>query len=165
MTHKNDRAERRSHQRFTLVEGMIEPITISLEDATSTSRSQPAIMTNLSAGGMSLVMFAEPPHTRMLDMVLSIPGLEDVPIEAKVVRVLEKGQTYNVGIAFTKISKKHQSKINGMAQDHADCETRISLGLPEACVQTCTFHEMCMKTQKSPFWPKKKPQAAGKSTH
>lgn len=157
MNNKNAKSERRQHHRFTLLEGMIEPITIQLDDATSSSssRSQPAIMTNLSAGGMSLVMFAEPPRTKMLDMVLSIPGLDAVPIEAKVVRVLEKGQTYNVGIAFTKISKKHQSKIDGMAQDHADCETRISLGLPEACVQTCTFHEMCMKTQKSPFWPKK----------
>lgn len=157
MNNKNSKSERRQHHRFTPMEGMIEPITIQLDDATSSSssRSQPAIMTNLSAGGMSLVMFAEPPRTKMLDMVLSIPGLDAVPIQAKVVRVLEKGQTYNVGIAFTKISKKHQSRIDGMAQDHADCETRISLGLPEACVQTCTFHEMCMKTQKSPFWPKR----------
>ena len=63
--------------------------------------------------------------------------------------------TYNVGISFTQISKKHQDQISRMALDHGDCETRLSLKLPEVCVKPCTFHSLCAKPQKMPFWPKK----------
>ena len=75
-------------------------------------------------------------------LMLAQPGL--------VVRVLEKGQTYNVGIMFTKISKKHEMQISQMAQDHYDCETRIGLKLPDACVPNCHFAALCAKPQKLP---------------
>ena len=42
-----------------------------------------------------------------------------------------------------------------MAQDNQDCETRIELKLPEACVSTCGFHFLCAKPQKGPYWEKK----------
>ncbi len=146
-------ADRRKFPRFPVMEGMIEPITLQLEGSGSAPRNQPAILTNLSAGGMSLVLFAEPPRTRRFEMILSLPGLSEVPVEGKVVHINEKGQTYKVGISFTKISKKHQNQIVSMAQDHMDCDTRVSLGLPEACVPKCHFNALCMKPQKDPsFW-------------
>lgn len=153
--HKNEKSgpDRRSSPRLPVVEGMIEPITVKFDASQSSNGAQPAIMTNLSAGGMSLLMFLEPPHAKKLDMVLTIPGLNHLPIEGKVVRVNQKGETYSVGIAFTKIEKKHQSRITSMAQDHLDCETRLALKLPEACVKTCTFHSLCGKPQKGPYWP------------
>jgi hypothetical protein len=160
MSSKNDTQERRRFARFAVVEGMIEPITVDFSDQTveekggskakAAPRHQPAILTNLSAGGMSLILFLEPPRTKRLEMVLSIPGLSEVPVEGKVVRCLEKGQTFNVGIMFTKISKKHESKISEMAQDHIDCDTRISLNLPDACVPGCHFAALCAKPQKMP---------------
>lgn len=157
MSHKNKPGrERRRHTRFPVVEGMIEPITVQFAAPKKTSKgedkNQPAILTDLSAGGMSLLMFLEPPQARVLDMVLTIPGLERVPIEGKVVRVHQKGDTFSIGIAFTKIGKKYQSRISGMAQDHIDCDTRLALRLPEACVSTCAFHALCGKPQKAPFW-------------
>lgn len=168
MNHKNEKSgpERRRSPRLPVVEGMIEPITVKFDGAKSeknhapaaagADKNQPAILTDLSAGGMSLLMFLEPPHAKKLDMVLTIPGLNHLPIEGKVVRINQKGETYNVGIAFTRIEKKHQSKISDMAQDHLDCETRIALKLPEACVKTCSFHALCGKPQKAPYWPKEK---------
>ena len=156
--HEKTGAERRQHARLPVVEGMIEPITVqfgSEGNAAGSAAGQPAILTNLSAGGMSLLMFLEPPHTKRLDMVLSIPGLDRVAIEGHVVRVHQRGPTYNVGISFTQISKKHQDQISKMAEDHGDCETRVGLKLPEVCVKTCTFHALCAKPQKMPFWPKK----------
>lgn len=157
MSSKNGKpqAERRKFQRLPVVEGLIEPITLQFESEPRAGKSQPAILTNLSAGGMSLVMFAEPPRTKRFEMVLDLPGLSEVPLEGEVVRLVEKGQTYNVGISFTKIAKKYQSQINAMALDYADCETRIALKLPEACVPTCHFHPMCVKAQKAPHWPPK----------
>lgn len=152
MSEKKTDAERRRHRRFSVVEGMIEPITLELDG--DSSKSQPAIMTDLSAGGMSLLMFVEPPHTKSFEMVLAIPGLERAPIEAAIVRVFQKGQTYSVGLAFTRIAKKIQERIEAMADDNADCETRVALRLPEACVPDCHFHTLCAKPVKAPHWKK-----------
>ncbi|OGR83292.1 MAG: hypothetical protein A3J74_11765 [Elusimicrobia bacterium RIFCSPHIGHO2_02_FULL_57_9] len=142
---------------------MIEPITINFDraekygqKAKSSSKNQPALMTNLSAGGLSLILFLEPPKAKRLDMILNLPGFINIPIQGKVVRVNARGQIYNVGIAFTKISKKHQAQINTMAQDHLDCETRIGLKLPEACVPVCKFHWLCVKPQKMPHFRRQK---------
>lgn len=156
MSLKKTAAERRRHHRFPVVGGMVEPINVSFDTSmkTTRSRSQPALLTDLSAGGMSLVLFCEPPKVKRLEMVLQLPGLDRVPVEGKMVRVHEKGHTYAVGIAFTRISKSDQSRITRMAQDHIDCEIRIALRLPEACVPTCSFHDLCAKPQKYPFWKK-----------
>lgn len=140
--HKKSGAERRKHRRFSVVEGMVEPITLELEGPDSTMRKQPAIMTDLSAGGISLLMFVEPPHTKSFQMTLSIPTLEGVPIEAAVVRVHQKGETYSVGLAFRKIPREAQKSIEKMAEDSADCQTRTSLGLPDACGADCPFHSL-----------------------
>ncbi|MBI5208915.1 MAG: PilZ domain-containing protein [Elusimicrobia bacterium] len=148
--------ERRRHHRFSLVQGLIEPIVVRFDGKDSSSREQPAILTNLSAGGMSLVCFAEPPQAKRLDMVLSLPGLKALPITGRVARMSQKGQTWNVGIAFSKISAKHRDLINSMARDNLDCDTRISLSLPDACAPECKFHGLCMKPQKLPqYWKRK----------
>lgn len=142
MSDKKGGAERRLHRRFSVVEGMVEPITLELEGADSGNRKQPAIMTDLSAGGISLLMFVEPPHTRSFEMTLSVPGLHEVPIEAKVVRVHQKGETYSVGLSFLKIPRDAQKRIEKMAEDSADCDTRKALGLPDACGTDCPFHSL-----------------------
>ncbi|MEQ1918653.1 MAG: PilZ domain-containing protein [Elusimicrobiota bacterium] len=140
--HKKTGAERRKHRRFSVVEGMVEPITLELEGTDNLMHKQPAIMTDLSAGGISLLMFVEPPHTKSFQMTLNIPGLEGVPIEAGIVRVHQKGETYSVGLAFRKISREAQKSIEKMAEDSADCQTRTSLGLPDACGSDCPFHSL-----------------------
>ena len=140
--HKKTGAERRKHRRFSVVEGMVEPITLELEGSDSMMHKQPAIMTDLSAGGISLLMFIEPPHTKSFQMTLNIPGLEGVPIEAGIVRVHQKGETYSVGLAFRKIPREAQKSIEKMAEDSADCQTRTSLGLPDACGSDCPFHSL-----------------------
>lgn len=153
--------DRRRHPRFAVMDGMVEPININIDalqsrraahGAPAVPKSQPAILTDLSAGGMSLILFMAPPKTKALDMVLSIPGLNQVAIEGQVVRISQKGETYNVGISFTKISKKHQDRIDLLAHDNMDCDIRVALKLPEACVPTCKFNPLCAKPQKGPYW-------------
>jgi hypothetical protein len=154
--------DRRRHPRFAVVEGMVEPININI-DALKPARndhhtspvaptSQPAILTDLSAGGMSLILFMAPPKSKALDMMLNIPGLAGVSIQGQVVRISQKGETYNIGISFTKISKKHQDSIDRLAHDNLDCDIRVALKLPEACVPTCKFNALCAKPQKGPYW-------------
>ncbi|MFH2201817.1 MAG: PilZ domain-containing protein [Elusimicrobiota bacterium] len=175
MKHKNGTKsnERRKHPRFAVVNDLIEPIVLTYApdkqakqskgakdkeaaDIAKHLKTQPAILTSLSAGGMSLITFLAPPHTKTFKMTLTIPGLDNLPIEGRVVRVSEKGETYQVGIEFTKIAKKYQKQITQMAHDDIDCNTRVGLGLPEACVPDCGFHLLCTKAQKAPHWP---PQA------
>lgn len=135
-------AERRQHRRFSIVEGMIEPITLELDGVDESARKQPAILTDLSAGGMSLLMFMAPPQAKSFQMTLSIPGLDGVPIQASVVRITKKGDTYSVGLAFVKVSRDAQKRIEKMAEDSADCQTRTALGLPDACGSDCPFHSL-----------------------
>ncbi len=149
MSEKKTGAERRKHRRFSVVEGMVEPITLEMDGGVNDGKKQPAIMTDLSAGGISLLMFVEPPHTKSFQMTLSIPGLEGVPIEASVVRVHQKGETYSVGLSFKKIPREAQKQIEKMAEDSADCQTRVSLGLPDACGSDCPFHSLFSGKAKS----------------
>ncbi|MFA5139763.1 MAG: PilZ domain-containing protein [Elusimicrobiota bacterium] len=165
MIHRNGKHsnERRKHPRFKVVSDLVEPIALryapekkcAKDDMPKYARTQPAILTSLSAGGLSLITFLAPPHAKTFKMTLSIPGLDHLPVQGKVVRVHQKGETYIVGIEFTKIAKKYQNLITTMANDDVDCNTRIGLGLPEACVPNCRFHALCTKAQKSPHWPQK----------
>ncbi len=167
MKHRNGTSstERRRHRRFAVVSDLIEPIVLryapektkkkTISPVPKYLKQQPAILTSLSAGGLSLITFLAPPHAKKFQMMLTIPGLDHLPIEGKVVRVQKKGETFCVGISFTKITKKYQKQINRMANDDVDCNTRLSLGLPEACVPNCGFHLLCSKTQKAPHWPPK----------
>ena len=142
-------AERRQHRRFHVVDGMIEPITLEMEGADCAPKKLPAIMTDLSAGGLSLLMFVEPPHAKSFQMTLSLPGLESVPIQARVARVHRKGETYSVGLAFVKIPRDAQKRIEKMAEDSADCETRTALRLPDACGPDCPFHSLFTRAAKA----------------
>ena len=146
---KKTAAERRQHRRFQVVDGMIEPITLEMEGVESSSKKVPAIMTDLSAGGMSLLMFIEPPHAKSFQMTLSIPGLEQVAIQASVARVHQKGETYSVGLSFVKIPRDAQKRIEKMAEDSADCETRTALRLPDACGPDCPFHSLFTRSAKA----------------
>jgi len=172
MKHPNGKKsnERRKYPRVAVVSDLVEPIVLryapdkapkkgrkSKEDQLVPRhlRTQPAVLTNLSAGGMSLITFLAPPHAKIFKMTLTIPGIDNLPVQGKVVRVQKKGDTFAVGIEFTKIAKKYQKKITQMAHDDIDCNTRISLGLPEACVPDCTFNPLCTKMHKAPHWPPK----------
>ncbi|MBI4052064.1 MAG: PilZ domain-containing protein [Elusimicrobia bacterium] len=150
--------DRRVHVRFPVVSHLIEPVNLRYELSNtngSQETAQPAVLTNLSAGGLLIVTFMEPPHAKRLEMDINLPGLHHILIEGKIIRIHTKGEVHTVAIAFTKIAEKDKNNINRMAQDYVDCDTRISLNLPEACVPTCTCHLLCSKPQKAPHWPPK----------
>ena len=146
--------ERRKHRRFSIAEGLVEPITIEFDPEPGVASSKvPAILTNLSGGGMSLITFTEPPRTKTVFLRIDLPCLNNCRITAKPVRIHSKGNVYTIGLTFVKISSKDRSHIEKMANDFNDCETRIGLGLPEACVPDCDCNELCNKPQKAPHWP------------
>lgn len=148
--------ERRKQPRIPILGGVVEPIDLRFTDeAGATAGTVPAVITDLSEGGLSLVTFMEPPHAKRFEMDLNLPGLPHIPVTAKVLWVHTKGSTYAMGMSFVKIAKKDMQALKAMVQDFQDCETRISLNLPESCVPDCSFHRLCEKPQKAPHFPPK----------
>jgi len=160
MTKKEQKVfkERREHVRLPILHGILEPVDVNFYDKEDTAkgRPQPAILVDLSAGGMRLITFLEPPHSKELNMVLKLAGAKEMPIIGRISWVKEKGGVFMNGITFSSISNDDKKHISEMAEDYVDCDTRIALKLPEVCVGTCRANGLCNKPQKDePLFKKK----------
>jgi len=161
MIRKNNKVfnERRRHVRLPMLHGILEPVEIEFytKDSAGRTRPQPAILADLSAGGMRLITFLEPPHSKELNIVLKLNGVtREIPLTGRISWVKEKGGVFMNGIAFAEISHDGKKCINDMAEDYVDCDTRAALKLPEVCVATCKAHGLCNKPQKDePLFRKK----------
>ncbi|MGC8867051.1 MAG: PilZ domain-containing protein [Elusimicrobiales bacterium] len=144
MIHKQ---ERRKHVRLPILHGILEPVEIEFFQTNQTNVKRPAILSDLSAGGMRIIIFYEPPHTKELNMVLNL-NKEVISVKGKIAWLKKKGDVYMVGIVFTSISKDDAAKINEMAVDYLDCDIRISFKLPDVCNEKCKAHILCNKPQK-----------------
>ena len=161
MTKKTSKVlkERRKHVRLPILHGILEPVEIEFFAADKSGKvvPQPAILADLSAGGMRLITFMAPPHTKELNIVLKLGGMKKgIPVTGRISWVKDKGGVFMNGIAFSAISPDDRKRINEMAEDYADCDTRFALKLPEVCVETCRAHGLCNKPQKDePLFRKK----------
>ncbi|MBU2575298.1 MAG: PilZ domain-containing protein [Elusimicrobia bacterium] len=160
MTKKKSRVfkERREHVRLPMLHGILEPVELEFytKDSTGRSRPQPAILSDLSAGGMRLITFLAPPHSKELNIILKLSGVKELPLTGRISWVKEKGGVFMNGITFAGISHEAKKCINEMAEDYADCDTRMALKLPEVCVKTCKAHGLCNKPQKDELMFKRK---------
>jgi hypothetical protein len=160
MTKKTSKVlkERREHVRLPMLHGILEPVEIEFYTSTAHGQSvpQPAILADLSAGGMRLITFMAPPHTKELNIILKLDGVKEMPVTGRITWVKDKGGVFMNGIAFSHISPDDRKRINEMAEDYSDCDTRTALKLPEVCVETCRAHGLCNKPQKDePLFKKK----------
>lgn len=150
--------ERRQHVRLPILHGILEPVELEFYAKTADGKGapQPAILADLSAGGMRLITFMEPPHTKELNILLKLSGVKAIPVTGRISWVKDKGGVFMNGIAFTSISPDDRKRINEMAEDYSDCDTRHALKLPEVCVETCRASGLCNKPQKDePLFKKK----------
>jgi hypothetical protein len=139
--------ERRKHPRLPIMHGILEPVELEFETESKTKKFQPAILSDLSAGGMRLLTFFMPPCREKINMVINL-GNYKIPIKGKIAWLKQKENVYMIGISFYKISKENQNRINRMANDYLDCDIRISLKLPDVCSEKCKAHILCNKPQK-----------------
>lgn len=145
---KKNMNERRKHPRLPILHGILEPIEIEFyTQRKEGSNSQPAILSDLSAGGMRLITFLEPPHTSDISILLKIDK-KPISVKGKIAWIKQKGEVYMIGIEFIEISKENQKRIDDMANDYIDCDVRISLKLPDICIKECRAHILCNKPQK-----------------
>ncbi|MHB0996983.1 MAG: PilZ domain-containing protein [Elusimicrobiales bacterium] len=160
MTKKTSKVlkERREHVRLPILHGILEPVEIEFftQDTQGKPVPQPAILADLSAGGMRLITFMPPPHTKELNILLKLNGVKQMPVTGKISWVKDKGGVFMNGISFIHISHDDRKRINELAEDYTDCDTRYGLKLPEVCVETCRAHGLCNKPQKDePLFKKK----------
>ena len=135
--------ERRRYRRIPAIsvvkEAMIESPELKMK------REIPAIVFNLSAGGMALITFLSLPLNALISLNFNMDGLKLKDVEGKVVRVEGKKKTYLIVIAFTRIRDEVKSRINMMADAFDLCETRVLMGEEDVCSTECTYYELCSK--------------------
>ncbi|MBI2069429.1 MAG: PilZ domain-containing protein [Elusimicrobia bacterium] len=155
-------SERRKYPRIPIAADLAEPVEIVLLRQQSNGRISttnghkahriPAILANISAGGMALVAFGEKEifaRVRRIHLVANIPGFERAKIEGNLVHVRSREGIQTLGVRFAAVAKKLKDRIRHLIDDYSDCETRIGLRLPEVCTgQTCRFFNLCKKAQK-----------------
>jgi len=140
------KADKRQHRRFPVLKDIAEPVDLFLMD--ESAREVPAVLTNLSAGGMSLVVFAPVSGKARLKITLDVHGFEGVELEGRVAWTTPKGDTTVVGVSFDHLAKNVVHKINGMADHYQDCEVKLSFGVKDVCFRECLYWSLCTKNVK-----------------
>ncbi len=150
--------ERRKHKRLPVIKDMAEPIELTMTDPkTKDIRHFPGVLTNLSAGGMDLVLLGAIEGTPTIKLNMHLPGFNRFEVEGRLVWSRLKGNTSVVGIQFTKIDADHTNQITHMAEAFWECEQRIREKAPTICFHGCTYWDLCEKPAKLKNYPKPAP--------
>jgi hypothetical protein len=140
------KTEKRNHKRFPVLKDMAEPVDLFVMD--SGAREVPAVLTNLSAGGMALIVFAHVSGEAKLKLLLDVHGLEGIELQGRVAWTVPKGDTTGVGVKFEHMKSETVDKINAMAEDFQDCELKLSFGVKDVCFPKCAYFALCAKPVK-----------------
>ena len=147
--------ERRKHKRLPVIKDLAEPIELTVTDPLSKQvRHVPGVLTNLSAGGMDLVLLGAIEGKHAIRLNMHLPGFDRFEVEGKLVWSRMKESTSVVGIQFTKIDLDHAKQITHMAEAFWECEERIRAKAPTICFHGCTYWDLCEKPAKLKNFPK-----------
>ena len=136
--------ERRAHPRFPTL-SVIKTVEIKRGEG---REDIPAIMCDLSAGGLAMITFLPMPLDGEIILDISIPGINLKDVRAKIVRIEEKKGTYLVALKFLKISNGIKKAINRMAADWKRCEENLAAGKKVDC-SLCSYYDICTKEAKA----------------
>jgi len=136
--------DRRRHQRMPTL-SVIKEVELTKNGS---GEKIPAIMSDISAGGLAIITFLPLPQNAEIILNLALPGINLKNVKAKIVRIVEKNGTYLAGLQFLNLSRKLKVKINKMALDWKKCEDNLSLGLKIDCSK-CSYYKICSKEAKS----------------
>ncbi len=136
--------ERRAHPRFPTL-SVIKTVEIKRGEG---REDIPAIMCDLSAGGLAMITFLPMPLEGEIVLNISVPGINLKDVRAKIVRIEEKSGTYLVALKFLKISDKIKKTISRMASDWKKCEENLASGKKVDCSH-CSYYDICSKEAKA----------------
>ena len=126
---------------------LAEPVEITIIDS-KTSHQLPAVLTNLSAGGMDLILLGTFSGKPSFRLNMHLPGFDHFEVEGKLAWSRPKDSTSIIGVQFTKIDPDHAQQINHMAEAHWECEDRIKTKAPTICFHGCSYWDLCSKPAK-----------------
>lgn len=129
--------ERRRHPRLPVHLSVTKLIDFKCE---GDDQSIPAVLVDLSAGGLSMVAFALPRLTQKVTFRLDIPGLVSAQLHGHVVRAQRKGETFQVAVAFDEFKEQWAGMINKLITSAKDCEDRWNQGDRKHCPKDCAYH-------------------------
>jgi len=135
--------ERRIHTRIPTL-SVIKTIEISQGDGKT---SIPAIMCDISAGGLAMITFLPLPSSSEIVLDIGIPEINLKNVCARIVRTKEKNGTYLVALEFKNLPLKLKDKINKMANDWKKCEELLTSGEKIDCSK-CSYYALCAKKVK-----------------
>jgi len=143
--------ERRKHPRLPLHLSVAKLVDFKCDGL---DQPAPAILVDLSAGGLSMIAFALPRLTKNVTFKLELPGLVNAQLHGRIVRAHKKGETYQVAVAFTEFKEEWGRLVTKLVKAYDDCEDRLSQGDRRFCFKLCAFFALCQKEEKGRVFPK-----------
>jgi hypothetical protein len=139
--------ERRKHKRFPSMHNLSKPIELIFEPP-ATITHVPAVLINLSAGGMGLLTFVPIEANTIVNAKIDFKGLKIPSAQGRVMWALPKDESWRIGIKFTRINESDVHRINLMAEDYNDCEIKLSLGAKDVCFKKCHYWKLCDREER-----------------
>ena len=143
--------ERRKHPRLPLHLSVAKLVDFKCDGL---DQPAPAILVDLSAGGLSMIAFALPQLTKYVTFRLDLPGFVNAQLHGKILRAIKKGETYQVAIAFSEFKNEWASLVSKLVKAYNTCEDRLSQGDRRFCFKRCAFFSLCQKEEKARVFPK-----------
>src|SRR5881275_1511358 len=110
---KHPQQERRRHPRLPLHLSVAKLVDFKFDGL---DQPAPAVLVDLSAGGLAMICFAMPHMTKELTFRMTLPGLVNAKLKGKIIRARRKGETYQVAIEFTEFQDKWEHLISKLAK-------------------------------------------------
>lgn len=143
--------ERRKHPRLPLHLSVAKLVDFKCDGL---AQPAPAILVDLSAGGLAMIAFALPSITRNVTFRLDLPGLVNAQLHGKVVRAIKKGETYQVAVAFNEFKEEWARLVGKLVKAYDSCEEQLAQGERRFCFKKCAFFSLCGKDEKTRVFPK-----------
>ncbi len=143
--------ERRKHPRLPLHLSVAKLVDFQCDGL---EMPAPAILVDLSAGGLSMIAFALPQLTKNVTFRLDLPGFVNAQLHGKIVRAHKKGETYQVAVAFSEFKAEWSGLVSKLVKAYDECEERLAQGDRRFCFKKCAFFSLCQKEEKGRVFPK-----------
>jgi hypothetical protein len=142
--------ERRKHPRLPLHLSIAKLVDFKSEGM---NLPAPAILCDLSAGGLSMITFALPQIAKNVTFRLEIPGIVNAQVQGKIIRAHKKGETYHVAVKFSEFQTQWAHLVQKLVKAYKECEERLNQGDRRFCFKDCAFFSLCQKDEKARVFP------------
>ncbi len=139
--------ERRRHPRLPLHLNVAKMVDFKCEGL---DQPAPAVLIDIAAGGVGMVCFALPQLAKNITFNIDLPGLVKAKLQGKIVRAVQKGDTYRVAIEFTEFQEQWSHMVSKLIKSQKDCEERWNQGDRHYCPKECSFHRVFPKIDPQP---------------